>query len=43
MAGGADAAEEAKLTGMSKIFNGTTMKGRANVIKFKIIINLNIF
>ncbi|XP_037902830.1 ATP synthase membrane subunit DAPIT, mitochondrial [Hermetia illucens] len=27
------AGEEAKLTGLSKIFNGTTMSGRANVAK----------
>lgn len=32
--GGADAAEEAKLKGMGKIFNGVTMKGRANVSLF---------
>ncbi|XP_071050901.1 ATP synthase membrane subunit K, mitochondrial-like [Onthophagus taurus] len=32
MAGGsADAAEEAKLKGMGKIFNSVTNKGRANV------------
>ncbi|XP_037936230.1 ATP synthase membrane subunit DAPIT, mitochondrial [Teleopsis dalmanni] len=33
MAGASDAAEEAKLTGLSKHFNGTTMRGRANVAK----------
>ncbi|KAJ3619227.1 hypothetical protein MTP99_004928 [Tenebrio molitor] len=31
MAGGSEAAEEAKLTGLSKIFNGVTTRGRANV------------
>jgi len=32
MAGhGSDAAAEAKLTGLSKIFNGETIRGRANV------------
>uniref|UniRef100_A0A182KIR5 Up-regulated during skeletal muscle growth protein 5 n=1 Tax=Anopheles christyi TaxID=43041 RepID=A0A182KIR5_9DIPT len=30
MAGGAD---ESKLTGLSRIFNGETMRGRANVAK----------
>lgn len=35
MAGGAgDAAAEAKLTGLSKLFNGETMRGRANVSLF---------
>ncbi|XP_044730351.1 ATP synthase membrane subunit K, mitochondrial [Chrysoperla carnea] len=33
MAGAGDAAEEAKLSGLSKIFNGNTMRGRANVAK----------
>ncbi|XP_055380443.1 ATP synthase membrane subunit K, mitochondrial-like [Condylostylus longicornis] len=28
-----DAVDESKLTGLSKHFNGTTMRGRANVAK----------
>lgn len=28
---GADGVDESKLTGMSKYFNGNTMRGRANV------------
>ncbi|XP_028900086.1 putative 60S ribosomal protein L33 [Zeugodacus cucurbitae] len=28
-----ESAEEAKLTGLSKHFNGSTMRGRANVAK----------
>ncbi|XP_063912747.1 ATP synthase membrane subunit K, mitochondrial-like [Zophobas morio] len=31
MAGGSEAAEEAKLSGLSKIFNAQTTRGRANV------------
>ncbi|XP_059619648.1 ATP synthase membrane subunit K, mitochondrial [Phlebotomus argentipes] len=33
MAGGEDAAEAAKLTGLSKYFNSVTNTGRANVAK----------
>lgn len=31
MAGGAESGDAAKLTGLSKIFNSTTISGRANV------------
>ena len=31
MAGGSEAAEEAKLSGLSKIFNAQTTRGRADV------------
>ncbi|CAG9856600.1 unnamed protein product [Phyllotreta striolata] len=31
MAGGEESAEAANLKGLSKIFNGQTMRGRANV------------
>lgn len=31
MSGGENSAEASKLTGLSKMFNGQTMRGRANV------------